>query len=118
MESPKRDSPEVVTYRIPIIEVYHVTDDELRRLEEGCSQVGQDLTFAIASLSLGVAFAIALMTGDFRQPVGGILLTLTVVCLVVALYTGIRWWRARGITPDVVAKIRSRKTEPAVPPGQ
>ena len=66
--APNRD-PEVVTYRIPQIEVYQVTSDELQRIEDGCSHVGQDLTFAVASLSVFASFLVALLTAIvLRQP--------------------------------------------------
>jgi hypothetical protein len=33
----------------------------------------------------------------------------------VFLYKGIGWWRMRKAAPKVIAKIRSRKTDPEVP---
>ena len=66
MSGPDHD-PEVVTYRIPRIEVYQVTDDEMRRIEDGCNLVGQDLTFAVASLSVGASFLVALLTATLGQ---------------------------------------------------
>ena len=103
---------QVITHRIPQIEVYQVTDDELKRIEDGYGQVGQDLTFAVTSLSLCIAFGIALLTGTFSERLFVFLLVLVIICAVVALYTGIRWFRARREAPSVIATIRARKTEP------
>ena len=103
---------QVITYHIPRIEVYQVTEDELKRIEDGYGQVGQDFTFAVTSLSFCIAFAIALLTGSFSERLFVILLTLAIGFAVVALYTGIRWFSARRAAPSVIATIRARKTEP------
>jgi hypothetical protein len=108
------EPPQIVTYRIPRIEVYQVTDDELRRIEEGFNQVGQDLTFAVASLSFCIAFAIALATASPPNRLFIIFLILVILFSLVALYTGMRWWRARKAAPAVIATIRSRRVEPQV----
>ncbi len=113
--TPAREEPEVVTYRIPRIEVYQVTDDELKRVEDGLGHVGQDLIFAVASLSFCIAFAITLVTVTLSERLFAIFLSLVVIASLIALYTGIRLWRARGETPNGIAAIRSRKAEPAVP---
>lgn len=111
MNGPQQNA-EIVTYKIPRIEVYQVTDDELCRIEEGCGQVNQDLTFAISFLSFGVAFLIALLTATFSESARTLFVILTCICAVGALYTGLRWWRQRKAVPNVILKIRSRKTEP------
>ncbi len=115
MNGPQKDA-EIVTYRIPRIEVYQVTDDELCRIEEGCSRVSQDFNFATNFLSFGIAFFIALLTATFSESLRTIFIIILVVCGVVFLYTGARWWRQRKKAPSVIAKIRSRKTEPQLPP--
>jgi len=81
------EEPEIVTHRIPRIEVYQVTDDELTRIEDGYGQVSQDLTFAVTSLSFCIAFAIALMTGSFSA---GISVTLLLFAVVFAFVPGRR----------------------------
>lgn len=111
------EGPQIVTYRIPRIEVYQVTDDELRRIEDGYGQVGQDLTFAVTSLSFCIAFAIALVTASFSYRLFNIFLFLVFLSALVALYTGVRWLRARAAAPTVIATIRSRKVEPQVAQG-
>lgn len=109
--APDKD-PEVVTYRIPRIEVYQVTDDEIRRIEDGCSNVGQDLTFAVASLSICASFSVALLTATLTQAVRAFFIGIVIISAVVCVYTGSKWWQTRKATPDTIAKIRSRKTEP------
>jgi len=108
------EGPQIVTYRIPRIEVYQVTEDELSRIEEGYGQVGQDLTFAVASFSSCLAFSTALATASFSERLFLIFLVLVIVSGLGALYTGIRWWRVRKAAPRVIATIRSRRVEPQV----
>lgn len=115
MGVPPKEGPEIVTYRIPRIEVYQLTDDELSRIEEGCGQVAQDLTFATTLFSFGVAFLIALLTASFSERLRVVFIALVIVCGLGFLYSTYRWWRKRKAVPDVIAKIRSRKTEPEVP---
>jgi hypothetical protein len=115
MDAPHRDT-EIITYRIPRIEVYQVTDDELCRIEEGCGRVSQDFAFATTFLSFAVAFFIALLTATYSDKLRTIFIAITVICAVGSLYTGIRWWMNKTRVPDVIAKIRSRRTEPQVPP--
>lgn len=78
MSSPP-DEPQVITHRIPRIEVYQVTDDELRRIEDGFGQVGQDLTFAVAALSFCIAFVIVLATVSLSEGLFIIFLSLVVI---------------------------------------
>ena len=94
-----------------------MTDDELKRIEDGHGQVSQDLTFAVAALSFCIAFAIALATANFSDRLFNLFLLFVVVSALVAIYTGIRWWRARDAAPTVIATIRSRKVEPQVGQG-
>ena len=114
--NPPPESPEIISYRIPRIEIYQVTDDELRRIEDGFGQVSQDLTFAAASLSFSTAFAIAIVTVTLSDRLFAIFLSFVVIFGLVALYTSVRWWRARKVAPAVIATIRSRKVEPEVAP--
>lgn len=65
--SPTQEDQKVITYRIPRIEVYQVSNDELRRIEEGFGLVGQDLTFAVASLTVFISFAITILTVDLSD---------------------------------------------------
>ena len=115
MDVQKNQAPEIVTYRIPRIEVYQVTDDELRRIEEGSGQVDQDLTFAVAFLSFAIAFLITLSTVTLSDLMRSIFIAVIIICTVVFLYTGARWWRRRKTASNVIASIRSRKDNPEVP---
>jgi hypothetical protein len=116
MDGSDKDA-EIITYRIPRIEVYQVTDDELCRIEEECGKVSQDFAFSTSFLSFGIAFTIALLTAPFSEWLRTVFVILVIVCGVGCLYTGIRWWSQRRKVPEVVAKIRSRKTEPQAPTG-
>jgi hypothetical protein len=113
MDDQATGKPKIVTYKIPQIDIYHVTEDELIRIEEGCSEIGQDLTFATISLTLLIAFIISLVTTSISEPVRSFFVFVTIVAAVVFLYTGSKWWRRRRTTPNVIAKIRSRKVDPA-----
>ena|SRR5260221_208203 len=117
MDGTQHDA-EIVTYKIPRIEVYQVTDDELCRIEEGYGQVSQDFSFATTFLSFGVAFLLALLTATFTEVLRRIFVTVVIICGIGFLYTGYRYWNQRKKVPSVIAKIRSRKTEPQVPPAK
>lgn len=110
---------EIIIWKIPPIEVYQITDEQFTLIEEGCGKVSQDFTFATNFLSFGIAFLLALLGGTFSEVLRTIFIMIVVVCAFGCLYTGVRWWRQRKKVPDVIAKIRSRKTEPqAQPPEQ
>lgn len=116
-EGSNRQDPEIVTYRIPKIEVYQVTDAELIAIETGHGQVGQDFITATVSLTLLVAFLIALVTGTFSSSWQVAFEIAVAVCAVVFVYTSIRWWQRKGIMPTTIASIRSRKVaEEILPP--
>ncbi len=115
MDGPQQDA-EIVTYKIPRIEVYQVTDDELCRIEEGCGQASQDFTFATSFVSFGIAFLLALLTATFSESVRTLFIVVVIICGLGFLYTGSRYWQQRKKVPDVIAKIRSRKAEPQAPP--
>lgn len=116
MTTQDKSEPEIVTYKIPRIELYQVTDDELRRIEEGHGQVGQNLTFATASLSAFLSFVIALLTTNTSPVVKVIFIIIVIVSFLVCAYASYRWVRDRRRGPGVISSIRSRKTEqPAVP---
>ena len=103
---------QVFTYKIPKIETYEVTDDELERIEESCSSVGQDLTFAVASLSICLTLFAALLSAPFTRTAQTLFLVIVVVSAFVSVYTGVRWYRAQTATRGIIAKIRSRKVDP------
>jgi len=107
-----RKAPLVVTHRIPHIEVYHVTDDELSRIEESHGQVGLDFTFAVSSLTTCISFGIAIATAKFSDKQLAVFVGLVVISGIIALYTGIKWWRSKNKVPSVISSIRSRKVDP------
>ena len=109
--APNQD-PEVVTHRIPKIEVYQVTDDELQRIEDGCAHISQDLTFAVASISAFISFLVAALTTTLTPTKQTIFISIEIGFGVVGIYTGWRWWHTRRVTPETIRKIRSRRTEP------
>lgn len=108
----KNQVPEIVTHAIPHIEVYQVTDDELDRIEESSSQESQDFAFMLTSISLGIAFLIALMTATFEETIKLIFIAAVGVCAVSAVYTGLKWIRNRKKVSNVIDKIRSRRIDP------
>jgi hypothetical protein len=118
MDLSQKQDPEIVTYKIPRIEVYQVTDDELNRVEEQSGQVGQDLTFAVASGSVGLSFLITVLTGQLSTGLTVAFISVVFACGFTFIYTGFRWWRTRGMLAKVLAKIRSRKSEPVAPPSK
>ena len=103
---------EVRTYKIPAIEIYEVTEDQLDLIEESCRSLSQDLSFAIASLSVCASFVIALFSASPSAAVRYVYIVVAVVSIVVSLYTGCRWWRQRRTSPGIIQKIRSRKMDP------
>ena len=106
------ESRQVVTYKIPKIETYEVTDDELERIGESCSSVSQDLTFMVAALSIGFTLLAALLSAPFTQTFQTLFLVIVVVSAFVGVYTGVKWYRAQTATRGIIAKIRSRKVDP------
>lgn len=103
---------EARTYKIPPIEIYEVTDEQLELIEESCWSLGQDLAFAIASLSICASFGIALSSASPSGTVRIIYFVVVAVSFAISLYTGCRWLRMKGKAPGIVQKIRSRKTDP------
>ena len=109
---PDDENREVRTYKIPTIEIYEVTEDQLDLIDESCRSLSQDLSFAIASLSVCVSFAIALSSANPQATVRYVYIVVVVVSLAVSLYTGCRWLRRRRKSPEIIKKIRSRKMDP------
>ena len=103
---------QVVTYKIPKLETYEVADHELERIEESCSSVSQDLTFAVASLSICLTLLAALLSATFTETAQTLFLVIVVVSAFVSIYTGARWYRTQTATYGILAKIRSRKVDP------
>lgn len=100
------------TYKIPPIEIYEVTGDQLDLIEESCRSLSQDLSFAIASLSICTSFAIALLSASPSATVRYVYVVVVVVSFALSVYTGCRWLRLRRTSPEIIDKIRSRKMDP------
>ena len=107
-----KDTPYIVTHKIPHIEVYQVTDDELTRIEEGSNQVGYDFAFMLTSLSIFVSLLIALATGDFNENIQLMFELAVAIFILSGIYTGQRWFRNRSKAQKVINKIRSRRVDP------
>lgn len=105
--------PRIVIHKAPPIQMYFVTEDQLNVIEAGCSNVGQDFTFASISISLLVACAIALLTTTMSGWARIGFLGAVAIFTIVFIYTGLRWWRTRKSTPSVIARIRKREDEPS-----
>lgn len=103
---------EIRTYKIPAIEIYEVTEDQLDLIDKSCRNLGQDLSFAIASLSICASFVIALFSASPSATARYVYIVVAVVSFAVSLYTGCRWLRQRKTSPGIIHKIRSRKMDP------
>lgn len=118
-DPPSRPNPEFVFHRPPPIEIYQVRGDQLDRIEEDCGQVDHDLTFSIATGSIAITLCATLLTTEASDSVQTIFIVATVVCFLVSLYTGIRWFRRRRSIPKVLQIIRSRQSDnPSSPPDE
>ena len=109
-QSPRE--PQIVSYNIPRIEVYQVTDDELTRIEEAAAKVGNEFALMLTSISITVSLVIALTQGAFQTDVEVWMKAAVVVSGIVSIYAGVSWFRHRSAVSNVLSKIRSRRTEP------
>ena len=108
----KEGNREARTYKIPTIEIYEVTEDQLDLIDESCRSLSQDLSFSIASLSICASFAIALLSASPSATAQSVFVTIVAVSLLCFLYTGWRWVRLRRTSRSIIQKIRSRKMDP------
>ena len=106
------ENREARTYKIPTIEIYEVTEDQLDLIDKSCRSLSQDLSFAIASLSICASFVIALFSASPSATVRYVYVVVVVVSFGFSLYTGYRWLRLRRTSPEIIQKIRSRKMDP------
>ena len=118
---------QVVTYKIPKLETYEVADHELERIEESCSSVSQDLTFAVASLSICLTLLAALLSATFTETAQTLFLVIAVVSAFVSIYTGARWYRTQQLhmafsrrygaersTPNPLVRTETARTGAAI----
>ena len=112
MDKQGNDSPQIVTHKIPKIEVFQISDDELRRINDRITQVGQDFSFMLTSFSIGITLIFSLMTGAINPEYKLVFKVAVGMSIVVTLYTGIKWIRYRKSTMDVISRIRDRRENP------
>ena len=112
MSTPLPGEPKIVSYNIPRIEVYQVADDELNRIEEAATNVGNEFATMLASISIMFSLLIALTQGTFETEVDILIKAAVAVSALVSLYMGIKWGRHRSSVSRILSHIRSRRTEP------
>lgn len=109
MSEPDENETRTITYRVPTIELYEVSSDELDRIEEGYGQVGNNLTFAVGSLSMASTIAVSMLTTVASEAWQATGLVLLIMFTLVLLVSGGNWLKARKRAPKVLNSIRSRK---------
>lgn len=107
-------TPQIVSYNIPKIEVYQVTDDELCRIEEASKSTSNTFSVFLSSISIFFSLLIALVKGEFQYNTENIITYATIGFCVLALIMGISYFHRRSTLPNILKKIRKRKTEPVV----
>ena len=68
MSTPSPNEPKFVSHNIPRIEVYQVTDDELSRMEEAATNVGNEFAIMLAAISITISFFISLRCPAVKCP--------------------------------------------------
>ena len=101
-------APKIEFVPPPPIKWYGVSGDQLDRIEEACSDVGHDLSFALAAGSVGVTslityFSVSQLTSKQRI----IFVAVMVISAALFLYTGIRWFRTRNKAKRLIDAIRA-----------
>lgn len=102
MRKPTRERPKILLHPPQDLHAYWVYEYQLQQIQDGYSEVGQDFAFAIASLSIGASFVVALLTATPSQNVRLLFTSILLTCVAVFLYTSIRWWRRKGGAPNFV----------------
>lgn len=108
MADPRIRAPKIEYVAPPPIKWYGVSGERLDRIEEACSDVGHDLSFALAAGSAGVTslityFSISQLTSNQRI----VFLVVMAISGAVFLYTGIRWLRTRNKAKRMIDAIRA-----------
>lgn len=100
--------PKIEYVTPPPIKWYGVSGDQLDRIEEACSEVGHDLSFALAAGSIGVTSLITYISVSqltINQRITFI--CVMIISAAVFLYTGIRWLRTRKKAKRMIDAIRA-----------
>jgi hypothetical protein len=108
MEKVKREFV-VERHEVTSMVIYEVTGEDLEQLEKETLTVGEDFSFALASLSVAASFTITLSTVNI--PAGKTYEVFWIVLMVsylAAVFFGIRWYRGRKKFRTVLVKIRNR----------
>ncbi|MEK6702213.1 MAG: hypothetical protein AABZ53_08115 [Planctomycetota bacterium] len=107
MARQRNHTPEIKYVAPPPIVMYQVSGDQLDRIKEECSQVGHDLSFALAAGGSGLTTVTTLLTvPQLTDKQQGLFLVLSIALGLVFLYTGVRWFWARRKAPAIIDSIR------------
>lgn len=94
--------------RVDSLNLYEITEEELRQLGEG-SPVNVYLNLAISAISIAVSFGASLATSTFKSAaVQFTFIAITVATVLVFVIFGVLWLRCRRVTSHVINKIKSR----------
>ena len=99
----------VERHAVTRVVIYEVTCEDLEQLEKETLTVGEDFSFALATLSVAIAFTVTLATVSI--PAGKTNDVFWIVMLggyLAGLYFGVRWYRGRRQFKSVCRKIRER----------
>ena len=99
----------VERHAVTRVVIYEVTGEDLEQLEKETLTVGEDFSFALATLSVAATFTITISTVTI--PAGKIFDVFWIVMLLgylSGLYFGFRWFRGRKQFKNVCRKIRER----------
>lgn len=100
-------------HRLPHVEIYEVTGDELDNIEREAATIGTDLQFALVLLSAALSFTATLvLTTIPSQRRFESFLIITVIAYILGLSFGIRWLRQREPFKECLRKIRDRRVGP------
>ena len=108
MEKIKREFV-VERHEVSSMVIYEVTGEDLEQLEKETLTVGEDFSFALASLSVAISFTITLDTVSI--PAGKIydvFWIVTIIGYLAGFFFGIRWRRGRKKFRSVLGKIKNR----------
>lgn len=107
MDDQQSPAPKIVFVEPPEIQLHVITGDQLDRIKEASTQVNHDLSFAIGAFSVGATLLTTYVSvPELTDRQQGVFLILTAVCVVVFLYTGIRWLRRRETAAGIIDAIR------------
>jgi hypothetical protein len=100
-------------HRLPHVEIYEVTGDELESIEREASNIGTDLQFCLVLLSVALSFTASLvLTTITNDRVYAVIFIITAIAYILGLYFGKRWFRQRDAFKKCVQKIRDRSVGP------